>query len=310
MAPPVPADPRFLDLQTDDPAQADWIVAGVPFDGSVIGRKGARHGPAAIREAMRFLASLDPDTGTDLAALRWHDAGDVEGLDPDDTLATHATVRAATARLFSHGKPLVLLGGDHGLTFPHLQGFADARRDAGHEGGRIGIIVIDAHYDLRAWEGQPTSGTPFRRLLEELEGLDLEPGNLVEIGIRPWANTASLARYAKEQGVHVVTPAMLRRDGLDATIQDAIARATDGVDHLWLSIDIDGLDQSIAAGCSSPGAGGLTFDEAAAITAAAARHPLFRGLDILEVAPELDPTGNTPRTAAQLLATAMGARVG
>jgi arginase family enzyme len=84
--------------------------------------------------------------------------------------------------------------------------------------------------------------------------------------------------------------------------------AGDGVEHLWLSVDIDGFDQSIASGCSAPGAGGLTFPEGAALVRAVAADPRCRGMDILEVAPNLDPTGNTCRTAAQLLPEFLGAR--
>jgi len=130
--------------------------------------------------------------------------------------------------------------------------------------------------------------------------------NLVEVGIRPYANTKSLADYAAAHGVHVIPIAALRQRGLEATIKEALARATAGVDHLFLSVDIDGLDQSIASGCSAPGAGGLTFEEASGFVHAAASHPKCRGMDLVEVAPELDPTGNTARTAAQLVAAFAG----
>jgi len=295
-----PDDPRFLELFTDHEEAAHVLVAGVPFDASVLGRKGARHGPQAIREAMRFLASHDPSTGTDLAGLRLHDLGDVAGL-RDDVLAAHATVRAALAPVFRKGKPVVLLGGDHGLTFPHVQALAD------HVRGRIGIVVVDAHYDLRAYHGQPTSGTPFRRILTELEGTPVRGANIAEVGIRPYANTAALAAYAAEQGVRVFPMSEVRAKGAAEVAEEALSAAGDGVDHLWLSIDIDGLDQSIASGCSAPGAGGLLWDEAARIVQTVAEDSRVRGMDLLEVAPELDPTGNTARTAAQLVAAFVGA---
>lgn len=294
-------DPRFLDLRTEDPGAADVLLAGVPYDASVLGRKGARKGPAAIREAFRFLGNHHVDAGTDLRSLRWHDLGDVDGLRDEDVLATHAAVRAALAPRFAEGKPLVLLGGDHGLTFPHVQALADATE------GPIGIVVIDAHYDLRDHQGQPTSGTPFRRILEELEGGPVRGTNLVQVGIRPYANASALADYAGKAGIHVVSAGDVRRHGTQAVVEAALERAGDGTEHLWLSVDIDGLDQSLASGCSSPGAGGLHFPQAQAIVEAVAADPRCRGMDLMEVAPDLDPTGNTARTAAQLVAHFMGA---
>ncbi len=298
-------DPRFTELFTADAAAADLLLAGSPFDGSVLGRKGCRDGPTAIREAFRFLGNHDPDSGASLAGLGIHDMGDVAGLNPNDTLATHQAVRGAMAGLFGQapGRPAILLGGDHGLTFPHVQGFADACG----EPGKLGVVVVDAHYDLRPWQGQPSSGTPFRRLLEELEGLQLRGSNLVEVGIRPFANAAGLAAYAKQQGVHIFTATRAQALGADGLVEEALERAGDGVDHLWISVDIDGLDQSIAPGCSSPGAGGLSFEMVNQLVAAVASDSRCRAMDILEVAPNLDPTGNTARVAAQLVAAFAGA---
>ncbi len=285
-------DPRFTDLFVD--GDADVHFAGVPFDASVLGRKGAKGGPSGIREAFRFLSTNDPG-GPCMEGLRIWDHGDVVGLS-DDVLASHAAVRTAARGLHALPGRTVLVGGDHGLTFPHVQALADT------VDGDIGIVVIDAHYDLRDYTVQPSSGTPFYRILHELGGR-VKGTNIAEIGIRPWANTQMLATRADELGVHIHTMRDVASHGIEAVIEDALEAAGDGVDHLWLSIDIDGLDQSIASGCSAPGAGGLTFDQGDHIIRRVAADPRCRGMDLLEVAPGLDPTGNTCRTAAQLLAS-------
>lgn len=294
-----PADPRFLDLFGHSARDADVLLAGVPFDGAVIGRKGCRDGPTAIREALRFVATFDPVRGVDLAGLRIHDAGDVKVA--TGVVATHKLVREEARALLATGKPVVLLGGDNSLSAPHVQGLKDAR------GGSIGLVVLDAHYDLRPVpaDGIPTSGTPYRRLLEDGT---VAAANLAEVGIRPYANARALADYAAQRGVTVLTTHDVRRGGAEAAAARALAvAAAAGVEHLFLSVDIDGLDQSIASGCSAPGAGGLTFDEASALVHAVGSHPLCRGMDLVEVAPGLDPTGNTARTAAQLVAAFAGA---
>ncbi len=288
-------DARLSDLFA---ATGDIQVAGIPTDAAVIGRKGAKDGPTGIREAFRFIGGHDTTTGRRLHRTIC-DHGDIAGLDAfaADIAAMHEHVRQALRPIM--GTDTILLGGDHGLTYAHVRALADATQ------GSIGIVVVDAHYDLRGHDVQPTSGTPFRRIIEALPDR-VAPQHIVEIGIRPLANAPSLAAYADEQGVQIHSSHDVHERGVHAVLDDTMD-ALD-VDHLWLSIDIDGLDQSIASGCSAPGAGGLTWMQAEAIVRRIAGDPRCRGMDILEVAPGLDSTGNTCRTAAQLVGTYLAAR--
>jgi formiminoglutamase/agmatinase len=297
---PTPDDPRFLDLFVPDAKAADLLLAGAPYDGAVIGRKGCREGPAAIREAFRWLGGWDADRGHSLKGLRIHDLGDVPPVE-GDTRATHEAVRVHLAQALARKQPLVVLGGDNSLSYATFRALHEAH------GGRWGVVVLDAHYDLRPVEGSPSSGTPYRRILTEVVGRPVKGPNLVEVGIRPYANAPGLAAFAREHGVHVLPVAEVRRRGMAEVADEAVAQAGDGADHLFLSVDIDGLDQSIAPGCSAPGAGGLTFDEARTLVEAVAADRRCKGMDVVEVAPSLDPTGNTARVAAQLVAHFAGA---
>ncbi len=291
---PTPDDPRFLDLFTTDAKAADLLLCGIPYDGAVIGRKGCRDGPTGIREAFRFLATWHPGTHTGMP-LAIHDLGDTP-IRETDTLATHKIVEEHLAPVLDAKKPIIVLGGDNSLSFPTFKALHQAY------GGSWGVVVIDAHYDLRPYEGQPTSGTPYRRILTEVPGNPVQGANLVEVGIRPYANAPALAKFAKENKVQVIPISAIRRKGMEIIAKEAVAKAGKGVDHLFLSVDIDGLDQSIASGCSAPGAGGLTFEEAALLVETLATDPRCRAMDLVEVAPSLDPTGNTARVAAQLVA--------
>ncbi|HUR26466.1 MAG TPA: formimidoylglutamase [Candidatus Thermoplasmatota archaeon] len=297
---PSPDDPRFLDLFVDRAADADLLLAGIPYDGAVIGRKGCRDGPTAIREAFRYLGGWDSDRAASLKGLRIHDLGDVPPVE-GDTLATHQAVLSDLARAFTRKQSLVVLGGDNSLSYATFRALHEAH------GGAWGVVVLDAHYDLRPYEGQPTSGTPYRRILTEVGGKPVKGPNLVEVGIRPYANSPALASFAKQHGVRVIPMGEVRSRGMDEVAEEALENAGDGVDHLFLSVDIDGLDQSIAPGCSAPGAGGLTFEEARLLVEAVASDRRCRGMDLVEVAPNLDPTGNTARAAAQLVAHFAGA---
>jgi formimidoylglutamase len=295
-----PDDPRFLDLFAPSAKDADLLLAGIPYDGAVIGRKGCKDGPTAIREAFRYLGGFDPSAMRSLKGLRIHDLGDAPVVD-GDTNKTHRLVEGVFTAALTGKQPLVVLGGDNSLSFATFRAL-----HATHK-GTWGVVVLDAHYDLRPHEGQPSSGTPYRRILEEVPGDPVKGRNLAEVGIRPYANSPSLAEYAKKNGVTVIGMHEVRSKGIAAAARKALAAAGKGVDHLFLSVDIDGLDQAIAPGCSAPGAGGLTFDEAAHIVEAVASDPRCRGMDLVEVAPNLDPTGNTARVAAQLVAHFAGA---
>ena len=94
---------------------------------------------------------------------------------------------------------------------------------------------------------------------------------------------------------------------MQAVAKEALRVAGDAVDHLFLSVDIDGLDQAVAPGCSAPGAGGLGFEDAVTLVEAVGADTRCRAMDLVEVAPNLDPTGNTARAAAQLVAHFAGA---
>lgn len=293
-------DPRFLDVFVDHSADAHILLAGIPYDDAVIGRKGCKEGPTAIREAFRYLGGHDAGKGHSLHGLKIHDLGDAPVV-AGSTTRTHHLVEGVLAAALTTPKPLIVLGGDNSLSF------ATFRALHAVHGGKWGVVVLDAHYDLRPHEGEPTSGTPYRRILEEIPGDPVAGENLVEVGIRPYANAPSLAEYARQHGVTIIPVAEVRSKGIGAAARKALATAGAGVDHLFLSVDIDGLDQSIAPGCSAPGAGGLTFDEAVHLVEAVAADDRCRGMDLVEVAPNLDPTGNTARVAAQLVVHFAGA---
>lgn len=294
-----PEDPRFIELFTSDASLADMVLCGLPFDGAVLGRKGARDGPTGIREAFWFIASHDPDNEADLADLRILDVGDL--ADTSGTvLEVHERARMHLANVFDLGRPTVVLGGDNSLSYPTVQALHEAR------GGRIGILVLDAHYDVRTWTDQPSSGTPYGRILEELPGRPVKATNLVHVGIRAYANTSHLAKRAEKLGLEPFTMGDVAADGIEAVIEEALEKATDGVDHLFLSVDADVMDQSSAPGVSAPGLGGLSLEEAAYAVTEAAMDPLCVGMDLLEIAPSLDLSGNTNRAGAYLVASFAG----
>ncbi len=303
-----PHDPRALNLvQGAIPedavprlAAAPVHLVGVPYDATVPGRKGAADGPRGVREAFRFFGTNDMTTDTDIAGLQVIDHGDLDCV--EDARETHTRLADAVEWIRKQDAVPFVVGGDNSITYGALDGLARTSP------GRIGILVVDAHYDLREVEdGHISSGTPFYRILHELDPQlpgRVRADDLVEVGIRPFANSGYHTRLARELGIHVITDMEVREKGIQEVTRHALEALAE-VDHLWVSVDMDGVDPAHAPGVSAPIPGGLQPHELNHLVRAASVDPRFAGLDINETAPPLDPTGNTSRVAALCLLHAM-----
>jgi formimidoylglutamase len=284
-----------------EPGAAGAALVGIPFDTTTLGRGGSREGPAAVRAALASRLAYDPGFGVDLAgAPRVADWGDVDVVET----AVEETWRRVTQTVESlarDGLPLLAVGGDHSLTFPILRGLA-----AG--GARLGVINVDAHFDVRiSQRDQATAGVPFRYALERLDGA-VAGRNVVELGIGGWRNSRLYGDYLREQGARVITARELHRGDLDSLVEEALAVAGDGTDAIWLSIDVDGVDGSQAAGTGTPATAGITSFQLLELVWAFGRDGKARGLDVMEVAPAWDHGTATAALAATCLLTFLGAR--
>lgn len=270
-------------------------VLGIPFDTAILGRRGAKDGPTAVRTALNGFLCYEPNLDIDLStAKRVADFGDVDVVHTRIE-ETWDRVTDVVESLIHLPQPLLVIGGDHGLTFPVLRGISRAVP------GPLGVISVDAHFDVRiSHHGELSSGVPFRYMLEEL-GDHVAGENFVEFGIGGWLNTKFYCDYLKEQGARIVTQREIRRGDFDALVEEALERAGDGTQGIWLSFDIDSVDGSIAAATNVPAIGGLAPHEALEIVWQFARHPKALGMDIMEVSPVLESSGLTERMAAALV---------
>lgn len=276
-------------------------LVGVPFDTTTMGRRGSRHAPAGIRATLAGLLGHHAGFGVDLAdAGGIADFGDVDVVETD-VEETWSRISAVTEALAGEGRPLAVLGGDHGLTFPALRGALRAHA------GTVALVSLDAHYDVRpSHRGQPASGVPFRWSLERLDGR-VAPGASTQIGIAGWENSGRAAEYLAEQGVTVFPARHVHRHGLEAVLAETLRRAGEA-DGLWLTLDIDAADVAYAPGTNAPTVGGLASHELLEVVWALAAHDRLIGLDIVEVSPPYDVAGATQLLAAHLLLTALAAR--
>ncbi|MGP3939774.1 agmatinase [Streptomyces sp. 6N106] len=276
--------PRFAGPATfarlprlDEVSGADVAVVGVPFDGGVSYRPGARFGPAAVREASRLLRPYHP--GLDVspfATQQVADAGDI-AVNPFDIGEAIETIQDAANGLQADGTRLVTIGGDHTIALPLL-------RAAAQRHGPVAVLHFDAHLDT--WDtyfgAEHTHGTPFRRAVEE--GV-VDTSALSHVGTRgPLYGKQDLTEDEK-LGFGIVTSADVYRRGADEVADQLRQRIGDR--PLYISIDIDCLDPAHAPGTGTPEAGGLTSRELLEILRGLAGCRLV-GADVVEVAPAYD----------------------
>ena len=268
------------------------ILVGEPYDGAVIGRRGARAGPTAIREALASVKSHHVECGPvdgigDLGDVRW--PTDEVDLDDADVAAVQERTETVAAAVYEGDALPVFLGGDNSLTVPNVGPLL--------ESGRVGVVNFDAHLDVREPVDGPTSGTPYRQLLDR--GLDA----YAVVGARHFETSNSYVEGLQNEGGAIVTAEQLGTDRERALTR--ARRALSGVDALYVSVDVDVLDATAAPGVSAPTPGGLTSRELFRSLRELCADPRLVGLEIVECAPPLDDGDRTARAAARAVAHAL-----
>lgn len=282
---------RFLavDALQDQP----FALAGIPFDGAVTNRPGARFGPQEIRRASLMLCDgTHPHFDVSPIGVLG-DAGDMRLSNASPLPTVRSEIEAQAAALMARHH-CVFVGGDHSVTLPLLRA-AKARY------GALALIHFDAHCDT--WTdhfGEPSGhGTWTYEALQE--GL-VSPQHTVQIGLRS-GGVREARDYVADQGGLIFTARQLR--GLDGVglqpVIDQIAQRI-GSMPVYLTLDIDCLDPAFAPGTGTPEPGGmsssqvLTFlEELAALN--------FIGMDCVEVAPAYDHAELTSNAAATFIWT-------
>ncbi|TQE42631.1 formimidoylglutamase [Corynebacterium phoceense] len=242
------------------------------------GRVGAADGPDALRAALGSLAVHDEFPRIDAGTVV------TEG---EDLESAQAEVSDKVEELVRAGHLPIVLGGGHETSFATGRGLARVRPSA--------IINLDAHFDLRIAD-QPTSGTPFRQLVD-VYGDDFDYSVL---GISRPNNTKVLFDTARDLGVKVV----LDEDLSSLSAQDAAARAVELVadaESIHLSIDLDVLPAAVAPGVSAPAGLGVPLLHIHAIVRALAATGKLALVDVAELNPRFDIDGRTAKAAARLI---------
>lgn len=260
---------------------ADVAVSGIPYDGAVTYRSGARLGPRAIRAASVQLAELKafPFGFDPFDTLAVVDMGDCF-IDPHHPETVVDTITDHIAGILTAGAMPLSFGGDHFVTYPILRAIAQKH-------GAVSLLHFDAHCDTWDDDGKRFDhGSMFLRAKNE--GL-IDVSRSVQVGIRTHNDS--------DHGFEILTAPWVHRHGIDATV-DAV-RARVGAGPVYLTFDIDCLDPAFAPGTGTPVAGGLSSAQALGIVQGLSGLNLV-GADVVEVAPAYDVSEVTSIAAATI----------
>ncbi|MCL3883737.1 agmatinase [Marivita sp. GX14005] len=276
--------------------EADAAILGAPFDAGTQWRAGARFGPRGVRDASTLFsfghagAYDHEDDVTYLEGIRVVDLGDAD-IVHTDTAQSHANIQAGVQAIRAAGALPVVIGGDHSVNIPCIDAFEGA--------APFHILQIDAHLDFvdERHGVRNGHGNPMRRASEKAW-----VSGMTQLGIR---NVSSTTREGYEAarafGADILSVRQTRTLGTQAVA----GRIPRGV-PVYMTIDIDGFCPSIAPGTGTPSHGGFLYYEVLELLQRVAQEHEIVGIDLVEVAPDYDPTGTTSILAAQLLLNLLG----
>jgi len=244
--------------------------------------------PAELRKAMRRMGRYNVETRHELSSLI-RDHGDVDLFDLGIEQAFEP-IRAAVAGSAGAHALTLLIGGNNAVTRPGVHGL-------GLPLDKVGLITLDAHFDMRVTDQGLSNGNPVRALIED----GLPGANIAQIGLAPFANSRAMHDDAVAAGNLVVTAGEVRQQGILVAVDRALAHVAH-CDTLLVDCDIDVIDRSQFPGAPGARAAGMDSGDFFAASRRLAAEPKVRVIDLTEWDPPLDPSDLSALTAARWLA--------
>lgn len=276
-----------------DAKDADVALYGMPFDISTTNRTGCRFGPEGIRQygqCKPYHEELDIDIFDDFKAV---DTGDfaipLSYVDRDMD-----AVENQLYELLEKGVKTIGVGGDHTLSYPELLALK-------RKFGKVAFVHFDSHTDTWDWPDENSNtlinhGTPFRLAIQH-DCIDMD--HAIQIGMRGGFGTLEDHDFALEHGMQIIFGNELHEMGMSACAKRI--REVVGDTPVFVTFDIDFLDPAVAPGTGTPIVGGFTTAEALQILREGLTGLNIVAMDLVEVAPAYDPTGQTQVVANEIL---------
>lgn len=292
--------PTATDAEDPRPILAELV--GADYSGRALTPQRSDLAPNVVRAALPRFAPWDARDQTDIGgAWRVRDHGDAGARTAATWDDAYEAIRAHAARAHVDGRFVVGLGGDHSVSWPLVVAARDALHERLGPDARLGIVQLDVHHDVRSLEHGPSNGTPVRGLVESAV---IDPADIVQIGIHPFANRRALTDYCDAVGIRRFSLDDVARDGADATARTALA-ALDHVDAIYLTVDIDVLDRSFAPGTGAALPGGLDPRALVQLVEPICDDARTLAMDVVEFDPERDVASCTAYNVAHVIVAAL-----
>jgi arginase family enzyme len=280
--------PNLSELISTTHREAEVAILGAPLGAGSVTPGGCHLAPELLHRTLRRIGRYDVETGRELSTAIC-DRGDVdlEGLSIEDATPR---IRDTVAACFEAHALTLLVGGNNAITRPAVLAL-------GTDLAKVGLITLDAHFDMRDTSEGLSNGNPVRALIED----GLPGANIAQVGLAPFANTAEMHRDARHAGNLVITIGEVRSEGID----QAIDRALGHVAHcamLIVDCDIDVIDRSQFPAAPGARPGGMAAHDFFRAVRRLASDPRVRVIDLTEWDPPLDATNLSALTAARWLA--------
>lgn len=301
-----PPHSTFLDLpylpasqEAIATAKVRAAMLGVPYDMSAIYRSGTSGGPDGLRKASQQYSTYFFDDNVDFSEdFKVVDCGNVR-ITPAAPAQCRAYTKAAASEIIRSGALGIFIGGDHSIPIPLGEALSEATA------GNIGYIVFDANMDAENdVDGELNSNVSEFRRLSELDNVD--PRNMVLIGIRGSLNTRAEAAYIQDCGARLISMREVVQRGIADVMTEAIQVASDGTSAIYVSFDTDGVDAAYAPGTSGPEPGGLTSREILTAARMLGDHGITM-FDVVEYCPVYDPSDITGKLCCYIIFNLLGA---
>lgn len=320
--------PTFMEVdfarRPDELVGADAVILGFPFEGptsispsrsapptvnrppagSIYWRMGADVSPDHIRKYSIFYSKehnggYHPEIDPELVlhdTLRIVDYGNCT-YHPEDTMVSIREGIARVGEIVDAGAVPFVLGGDHTTPYPVLKAILERRNSP------IGLVVFDGHVDFSVTPNEYWASNQWTQLM--LETGKIAPANITIIGIRSSRNAIAERQLAERLGVKVFTSVDVKRLGMSTVVQEAISRANQGTDGIYVSVDIDCMEPALVPSQKAQEVWGLTIDELFLALQLLSRQP-FIGFDVCEHSPHYDVNGQGAQFCARTVVEMLG----
>ena len=265
-------------ISPSDDTEPAAKLFGIPFDSTHSYKPGCRFGPDVIRDAFNNIEIFMPEFGVDLEQVNIQDLGNLEHTVVAQNMID--MVRKTTSELKDSSNQLIILGGEHSLTYGSYMSYP---KDTGY-------VVFDAHYDLRdEYAGTKLSHAAYLRRIIEERGSE----NIIHVGARAYVKEE--LEFLTEHNVKTISDSEIRMGNGPKLLQNM----TEKFENLYVSIDLDVLDPAFAPGVGNPEAIGITSRELYDMIVSL-QDKKIKAADIVELNPTFD-NGSTASLAARLM---------